>query len=178
MNTIKVIECPRDAWQGLPKIIPTDVKIDYLCKLIAAGCRHIDAVSFVAPKYVPQMADSERVLDDLREANALNDPNLKIGRDVEIIGIVVNEAGLERALKAPGVTTIGYPYSISAHFRRANANMSKAEAQALVEKMQRAVSAPGAPVRNLVVYISMAFGNNYDEPWGPEIVEEAILWLG
>jgi hydroxymethylglutaryl-CoA lyase len=168
MPTMKIIECPRDAWQGLPKTLPTEIKVSYLRKLIEAGFRHIDAVSFVAPKYVPQMADSELVLDGLRKA----------GFDVEIIGIVVNEAGLERALKAPGVSTIGYPYSVSAHFRRANANMSKAQSQALVEKLQRTVSTPEAPVRNLVVYISMAFGNNYDEPWGPEIVEEAILWLG
>ena len=156
-------------------MIPTDVKVAYLSLLIEAGFRHIDAVSFVSPKYVPQMADSERVLDKLTGGES----NLGIGKsNLEIIGIVVNEAGLERALKVPGVSTIGYPYSISAHFRRANANMSKAEAQALVEKLQRAVCAPGAPVRNLVVYISMAFGNNYDEPWGPEIVEEAMLWLG
>jgi hydroxymethylglutaryl-CoA lyase len=169
MPSVKIIECPRDAWQGLPKIIPTDVKVAYLRKLIDCGFRHIDAVSFVAPKYVPHMADSEQVLDGLHASSSF---------ELEIIGIVVNEAGLERALKAPGVTTLGYPYSISAHFRRANANMSKAESQALVEKLQRTVSAPDAPIRNLVVYISMAFGNNYDEPWGPEIVEEAVLWLG
>ena len=200
METVKIIECPRDAWQGLPKIIPTEAKVAYLRKLIDCGFRHIDAVSFVAPKYVPQMADSEQVLDGLRALACRNSKvesrNSKIHHErpvevsdfrfsrfdfrtssFEIIGIVVNEAGLERALKAPGVTTLGYPYSVSAHFRRANANMSKAEAQALVEKLQRTVSAPKAPVRKLVVYISMAFGNNYDEPWGPEIVEEAVLWL-
>ena len=182
---VKIIECPRDAWQGLPKIIPAGIKVVYLRKLVEAGFRHIDAVSFVSPKYVPQMADSEQVLDRLRRAGVFAArPNGRAGLgdasppEIEIIGIVVNEAGLERAVKTPGVTTIGYPYSISAHFRRANANMSKAESQALVEKLQRTVSTPEAPVRNLVVYISMAFGNNYDEPWGPEIVEEAVLWLG
>jgi hydroxymethylglutaryl-CoA lyase len=187
MPTVKIIECPRDAWQGLPKIIPTDVKVAYLRSLIEAGFRYIDAVSFVAPKYVPQMADSEQVLEGLRSLENRNatlethlpEPNFDFpSSSFEIIGIVVNEAGLERALKAPGVTTLGYPYSVSAHFRRTNANMSKAESQALVEKLQRTVSAPDAPIRNLVVYISMAFGNNYDEPWGPEIVEEAVLWLG
>ena len=186
MPTAKIIECPRDAWQGLPRVIPADEKVAYLSRLLEAGFRHIDAVSFVSPKYVPQMADSEQVLEGLRSLETRNsklesqsEPNFDFrSAAFELIGIVVNEAGLERALKAPGVTTIGYPYSISAHFRRANANMSKAEAQALVEKLQRAVSARDAPVRNLVVYISMAFGNNYDEPWGAEIVEEAILWLG
>ena len=96
------------------------------------------------------------------------------GTAPEIIGIVVNEMGLERALATPGVTTIGYPYSISAYFRRANANMSRAESRALVEKLQRATKAAG---RKLVVYISMAFGNPYDEPWGPEIVEDTLVWL-
>jgi hydroxymethylglutaryl-CoA lyase len=197
MEIVKIIECPRDAWQGLSKIVPTEAKVQYLRKLIDCGFRHLDAVSFVAPKYVPQMVDSEQVLGGLRQAGLLavrpngrtsgfgspgseTGPNSEAGASragIEIIGIVVNETGLERALRAPGVTTIGYPYSVSAHFRRANANMSKAESQALVEKLQRTVSAPDASVRNLVVYISMAFGNNYDEPWGPEIVEEAILWL-
>jgi hydroxymethylglutaryl-CoA lyase len=189
MNTVKIIECPRDAWQGLPRIIPTETRVAYLRELIEAGFRHLDAVSFVAPKYVPQMADSEQVLAGLRAAGILENRKSQIeNRDsnletrgsefeTEIIGIVVNEAGVERALRAPGVTTIGYPYSVSANFRRANANMTKAESQALVEKIQRTVSAPNASVRQLVVYISMAFGNNYGEPWGPEIVIEAVEWL-
>src|SRR6202042_3930116 len=88
--------------------------------------------------------------------------------------IVVNAQGLERALAAPGVTTLGYPYSISAYFRRANANMSRAESRALVEKLRKATRASG---HGLVVYISMAFGNPYEEPWGAEIVEDALVWL-
>lgn len=210
MPTVKIVECPRDAWQGLSTVIPTEAKVAYLRKLIEAGFRHLDAVSFVAPKYVPQMADSESVLEalyplltqplalaaamlrqehgapDAQDVSGFNEVNPATWPQTatagaialpEVIGIVVNEHGLERALKSPGLTTIGYPYSISAHFRRANANMSKAESRALVERIQGAVSAPDAPVRSLVVYISMAFGNNYEEPWGPELVEEAILWL-
>ena len=92
----------------------------------------------------------------------------------EIIGIVLNERGLERALGTPGVTTIGYPYSISAYFRRANANMSRGESRAFVEQLRRATKASG---HGLVVYISMAFGNPYEEPWGAEIVEDALVWL-
>jgi hydroxymethylglutaryl-CoA lyase len=92
----------------------------------------------------------------------------------EIIGIVVNERGLERALATPGVTTIGYPYSISAYFRRANANMSRGESRALVEQLRKTTKASG---HGLVVYISMAFGNPYEEPWGAEIVEDALVWL-
>ncbi|HXT74022.1 MAG TPA: hydroxymethylglutaryl-CoA lyase [Candidatus Angelobacter sp.] len=168
MDAVTIIECPRDAWQGLPQIIPTQAKIEYLGRLIALGFRHLDAVSFVSPKYVPQMADSEQVMAELaKQFPADMTPP-------EIIGIVVNEKGLERALATPGVTTIGYPYSISAYFRRANANMSRAESRALVEKLHRRTKEAG---RNLVVYISMAFGNPYDEPWGPEIVEDALVWL-
>ena len=165
---VTIIECPRDAWQGLSQIIPTGEKIQYLSRLVSLGFSHIDAVSFVSPKHVPQMADSEAVMQELSRAK------LPSGEAPEIIGIVVNAQGLERALAAPGVTTIGYPYSISAYFRRANANMTRAESRSLVEQIQRQTK---TAKRNLVVYISMAFGNPYDEPWGPEIVEETLVWL-
>lgn len=170
MENVKIIECPRDAWQGLEKNIPTDAKAEYLGKLLRAGFRHLDAVSFVSPKLVPQMADSEQVLarlaTDLQAATN--------GTMPEVIGIVVNEKGLERALATPEVTTLGYPYSISANFRRQNANMSLQESRDLVEKIQRQTENAG---RDLVVYISMAFGNPFGEPWGPEIVEDALEWL-
>ena len=187
--TVKLIECPRDAWQGLPELIPTEYKAEYLKELVLAGFKHIDAVSFVSPKHVKQMADSEEVMAKLNEfavvreriqhieAKALSD----IGQTpraeqapLEIIGIVVNEKGLERALETPGVTTIGYPYSISAYFRRANANMTRDESRLLVEKLRKETL---AAKKDLVVYISMAFGNPYDEPWGPEIVADTLEWL-
>jgi len=165
---IKIIECSRDAWQGLADVIPTDEKVAYLRELIAAGFRHIDAVSFVSPKHVKQMADSEEVMNQLTAS-------LPDGATMpEIIGIVVNEKGLERALATPGVSTIGYPYSISAYFRRANANMSRDESRKLVETLRKETSAAN---RDLVVYISMAFGNPYDEPWGAELVGETLEWL-
>jgi hydroxymethylglutaryl-CoA lyase len=165
---VTIVECPRDAWQGLTQIIPTKEKVHYLGRLLALGFRHIDAVSFVSPKHVPQMADSEEVMRELSELKAPPGPA------PDIIGIVVNAQGLERALATPGVTTVGYPYSISAYFRRANANMSREETRELVQRLQRDTKAAG---KNLVIYISMAFGNPYDEPWGPEIVEETIVWL-
>jgi hydroxymethylglutaryl-CoA lyase len=168
VDKVTVVECPRDAWLGLPQTIPTDDKIKYLTQLVRLGFAHIDAVSFVSPKHVPQMADSEAVMDRLSQAR------LPSGEAPEIIGLVVNAEGLGRALATPGVTTIGYPYSISAYFRRANANMSRAESRGLVEKLRRETKAAG---RDLVVSISMAFGNPYDEPWGPEIVEETLVWL-
>jgi hydroxymethylglutaryl-CoA lyase len=164
----KIIECPRDAWQGLQELIPTEYKAEYLKELVLAGFRHIDAVSFVSPKHVKQMADSEEVMAKL---NTSLPPNAE---SPEIIGIVVNEKGLERALATPGVTTIGSPYSISAYFRRANANMSREESRALVEKLKKETA---AAKRGLVIYISMAFGNPYDEPWGTEIVADTLEWL-
>src|SRR5256885_6266007 len=168
MENAKVIECPRDAWQGLPDLIPTEYKVDYLKELIAAGFRHIDAISFVSPKHVKQTADSEEVMARLNAS-------LPAGWErPEIIGIVVNEKGLQRALATPGVTTIGYPYSISAYFRRANANMTRGESRALVETLNNETRAAN---KGLVIYISMAFGNSYDEPWGPELVEETLEWL-
>jgi hydroxymethylglutaryl-CoA lyase len=168
MEAVKLIECPRDAWQGLPEVIPTQAKASYLRALVDAGFRHIDAVSFVSPQHVRQMADSEAVM----EAFLASLPSRT--EAPEVIGIVVNEKGMERALAAPGVGTLGYPYSISAYFRRANANMSRAESRALVEKLKKATK---DAERNLVVYVSMAFGNPYDEPWGPEIVEDTLVWL-
>jgi len=168
METVKLIECPRDAWQGLPDFIPTELKAEYLKELISVGFKHIDAVSFVSPKHVKQMADSEDVMSKLNAS-------LSVDTDrPEIIGIVVNEKGLERALATPGVTTIGYPYSISAYFRRANANMSRDESRRLVEKLKKDTAAAS---RDLVIYISMAFGNPYDEPWGAEIVHDTLEWL-
>jgi hydroxymethylglutaryl-CoA lyase len=167
-RAVKLIECPRDAWQGLPDFIPTELKAEYLRELVLAGFTHIDAVSFVSPKHVKQMADSEEVMAQL-------DASLSVDIDrPDIIGIIVNEKGLERALATPGVTTIGYPYSISAYFRRANANMSRDESRKLVEKLKKDAAAAS---RDLVIYVSMAFGNPYDEPWGPEIVHEALEWL-
>src|ERR1700757_3000016 len=168
MEPVKLVECPRDAWQGLPDLIPTELKAEYLRELVLAGFQHIDAVSFVSPKHVKQMADSEEVMAKL---------NASLPGDTEppeIIGIVVNEKGLERALATSGVTTIGYPYSISAYFRRANANMSRDESRKLVEKLKKQTTTAD---RGLVIYISMAFGNPYDEPWGPEIVADTLEWL-
>ena len=114
---------------------------------------------FISPKHVKQMADSEEVMSTLLAS-------LPGGSTLpEIIGIVVNEKGLERALATPGVSTIGYPYSISAYFRRANANMSRDESRKLVEILRREAKAAN---RGLVVYISMAFGNPYGAHTGAE----------
>jgi hydroxymethylglutaryl-CoA lyase len=159
-DPVKLIECPRDAWQGLKALIPADLKKDYLKALISVGFKHIDAVSFVSPNAVPQMADSEEVLQELDPPD-----------DVEIIGIVVNEKGAQRAIETKAVSTLGFPYSISETFLRKNQNQSPENALEELEKIQNKADDAGLDV---VVYISMAFGNPYGDLWNPEEVIEAI----
>ncbi|HEX4020130.1 MAG TPA: hydroxymethylglutaryl-CoA lyase [Acidobacteriaceae bacterium] len=162
-QTIKIIECPRDAWQGLPKVIPEEIKADYLRTLVAAGFRHIDAVSFVSPKAVPQMADSEQVL-------AFLDPP----DDVEIIGIVVNAKGTERAIATEAVQTLGFPYSISPTFLQRNQHQTPEESLDVLEAVSTQAYRAGLGV---VVYISMAFGNPYGDVWSEEEVIEGCSLL-
>jgi len=160
---VKLIECPRDAWQGLKGLIPAGLKADYLKALISVGFKHIDAVSFVSPKAVPQMADSEDVLKELDPPD-----------DVELIGIVVNEKGAQRAIDTKAVATLGFPYSISETFLRKNQNQSPEECLEELEKIQKKADDAGLEV---VVYISMAFGNPYGDLWNPEEVLEAIALM-
>src|SRR5437016_12572314 len=138
-NEIKLIECPRDAWQGLQVQIPTALKVQYLRALIGAGFKHIDAVSFVSPKAVPQMADSEDVLKELDPPD-----------DVEIIGIVVNEKGAERAIATEAVQTLGFPYSVSPTFLKNNQNQTLEDAIDVLEKIKQKGEEAGL---NTVVYI-------------------------
>jgi hydroxymethylglutaryl-CoA lyase len=163
MSAVKLIECPRDAWQGLKGMIPADLKADYLKALISAGFKHIDAVSFVSPKAVPQMADSEEVLKELDPPD-----------DVEIIGIVVNEKGAQRAIDTQAVSTLGFPYSISETFLRKNQNQSAEQALEELEKIQKKADEASLGV---VVYISMAFGNPYGDLWNVDEVLDAIALL-
>jgi len=141
-------------------MIPADLKTDYLKALINVGFKHIDAASFVSPKAVPQMADSEEVLRELDPPD-----------DVEIIGIVVNEKGAQRAIDTEAVSTLGFPYSISETFLRKNQNQSLEDALDELEKIQKKADSAG---RNVVVYISMAFGNPYGDSWSVDEVVEAI----
>ena len=158
-NEIKIIECPRDAWQGLKGQIPTDLKVQYLRALIGAGFKHIDAVSFVSPKAVPQMADSEQVLEKLDPPD-----------DVEIIGIVVNQKGAERAIATEAVHTLGFPYSVSPTFLERNQHQTLEQSIDELEQIKLKADAAGLDV---VVYISMAFGNPYGDLWNAEEVIEA-----
>jgi hydroxymethylglutaryl-CoA lyase len=155
-ETVKLIECPRDAWQGLKGQIPTELKVQYLRALIDAGFKHLDAVSFVSPKAVPQMADSENVLEQLAAPD-----------DIEIIGIVMNEKGAQRAIATEAVGTVGYPCSISETFLRKNQNQSPEENHAILERVKKLADETGLDV---VVYISMAFGNPYGDSWNEDKV--------
>jgi hydroxymethylglutaryl-CoA lyase len=176
MDLVKIIECPRDAWQGLKLQIPTERKVAYLRALIDAGFRHLDAVSFVSPKAVPQMADSEQVLaqlaslkpDGLKPSSSPNEP-------MEIIGIVVNEKGAERAIATKAVMTLGYPCSISETFLRRNQNQSLDENH---EVMKRIKEMADAASLSMVVYISMAFGNPYGDRWSEEDLSRAAQEIG
>jgi len=159
-NAVTLIECPRDAWQGLSRQIPTRLKARYLRALIDAGFKHIDAVSFVSPKAVPQMADSETVLQQTEAPN-----------DVEIIGIVVNEKGAERAIATKAVATLGFPCSVSGTFLRKNQNQTLDECYGILQSIKR--KADDAGLRT-VVYISMAFGNPYGDPWNESEVGKAL----
>lgn len=158
-DAVKLVECPRDAWQGLPAPISSETKAAYLRKLIDAGFTSIDAVSFVSPAAVPQMADSERVLELLMPPE-----------DVEIIGIVVNERGAERAVRTGAVRTLGFPYSISAEFIRRNQHQTPEEALTALRAIAARARDAGL---NTVAYISMAFGNPYNESWSPRGLQEA-----
>ncbi len=160
-DSIKLVECPRDAWQGLRGQIPTSIKVEYLKALVAAGFKHIDAASFVSPKAVPQMADSENVLSELDPPD-----------DVEIIGIVVNERGAERAIATDAVSTLGFPYSLSPTFLKNNQNQTPEENLDVLEKVKQKADDAGL---DMVVYISMAFGNPYGDLWN---VDELIEGVG
>jgi hydroxymethylglutaryl-CoA lyase len=162
-NVVTLIECPRDAWQGLSRQIPAELKIRYLRKLIDAGFKHIDAVSFVSPKAVPQMADSEKVLEQI-----------DVPKDVDIIGIVVNEKGAERAIATQAVSTLGFPCSISETFLRKNQNQTPDECYNVLESIKRKADNTGL---SIVAYISMAFGNPYGDPWNQTQVRDVLSRL-
>ena len=162
-NAIQLVECPRDAWQGLAGMIPAAAKAEYLRALIAAGFTRIDAVSFVSPRAVPQMADSEEVLS-----------LLDVPPRVEIIGIMVNAKGAERAISTGKVSTLGYPHSISAQFLHRNQNQTPDGSLATLQAIQTAANQAGL---GLVVYISMAFGNPYGDVWSIDAVLDACREL-
>lgn len=161
-QSVRYVECPRDAWQGLGGFIPTEEKVRHLSALLDAGFRSLDMGSFVSPKAVPQLADTEAVL------GALPRP-----ADVDLLGIVANERGLARAVAAQ-ITSVGYPLSINETFQKRNTGRSLENSWALVETILRETAAHGL---GLTVYLSMGFGNPYGEPWEPSDTAAAVARL-
>ncbi len=157
------MECPRDAWQGLTRPIPTAEKVAYLQGLLSAGFRHLDLGSLVSPAAVPQLADTERVLADLPEP---------AGRDY--LCIVANVRGVERAQTQPKLTSLGYPLSVSDAFQRRNTGKSLAESWPLLGELRDLVAGAG---KRLVVYLSMGFGNPDGEAWSPGVTLDAVARL-
>ncbi len=157
------VECPRDAWQGLPHVIPTQVKVAHLQALLDAGFTHIDLGSFVSPRAVPQMADTEKVLD-----------RLVADEGVDLLCIVGNLRGVERAVASGRVTSVGYPLSVNETFQLRNVGRGLADSWIELEEMRYAAEEAGL---GLVVYVSMAFGNPYRETWMPGMTAETVVRL-
>ena len=162
-DSVTIVECPRDAWQGLKGLIPAERKAAYLRRLVDTGFRHIDAVSFVSPAAVPQMADSEEVLRLLGPVPG-----------VDVIGIVVNEKGAERAIATAAVGVLGFPYSISPGFLERNQRQTQKEALRTLDAIQLLAGKAGVRV---VAYVSMAFGNPYGDEWSLSRVTQACETL-
>src|SRR5688572_20945917 len=156
---LKLIECPRDAMQGLHDFIPTDVKINYINQLLKVGFDTLDFGSFVSPKAIPQLRDTAEVLNGLDLSSTRS----------KLLAIVANTRGAEDAVKFDEISYLGFPFSISETFQQRNTNSSIEESLARVEEIQKLCVSTN---KKLVVYISMAFGNPYGDPWSLEIAAD------
>jgi len=161
METVKLVECPRDAMQGIVPFIPTDVKVEYLNALLKVGFDTIDIGSFVSAKAIPQLADTAEVLSRIDRSGSLS----------KLLTIVANERGAEDAVKQDSVTYLGYPFSISETFQQRNTNTS---IEGSWGRIARIAEIARTADKELVVYISMAFGNPYGDPWNAEV---ALHWV-
>lgn len=162
MTAIKIVECPRDAMQGLHDFISTETKINYINKLLKVGFDTIDFGSFVSPKAIPQLRDTAEVLAGLDLDNSKS----------KLLAIVANVRGAETALQHQQIQYIGFPFSISETFQQRNTNSSIAQSLDSVKHMQQLCTDAG---KELVVYISMGFGNPYGDEWNAQIAEK---WVG
>jgi hydroxymethylglutaryl-CoA lyase len=159
---VQLIECPRDAMQGLPDFIPTDVKAAYINQLLRVGFHSIDFGSFVSAKAIPQMRDTVEVLSKLDLSNT----------DTKLLAIVANERGAAEAVEFKEITYLGYPFSVSETFQLRNTNATISESVLRVEAIQELCIKHG---KQLVLYISMGFGNPYGDDWNAEVVMD---WVG
>lgn len=159
MNELKIIECPRDAMQGIKEFIPTDKKVAYINSLLACGFDTIDFGSFVSPKAIPQMQDTKEVLKKLELSSTSS----------KLLAIIANTRGAEEAVTFDEITYLGFPFSISETFQQRNTNSSIKESFSNLASIQNLCTKNN---KQLVTYISMGFGNPYGDPWSSEIVAE------
>jgi len=155
MHKLKIIECPRDAMQGLHDFIPTDVKVDYINSILDCGFDTVDFGSFVSPKAIPQMRDTAEVLELLNPS------------DSKLLSIVVNERGANLAVQFERIDYLGFPFSVSEQFQQRNTNSSIEHAFTRVEAIQNLAK---KYIKEVVLYLSMGFGNPYGDEWHPDIV--------
>lgn len=158
---IKIIECPRDAMQGLHQFIPTEKKIKYIQQLLEVGFHVLDCGSFVSPKAVPQMQDTAEVLEKLEVSNS----------KTQLSVIVGNASGAEKAAANEKVDILGFPFSVSEEFQIRNTNATRQEGFERILDIQEICKKNN---KELMIYISMGFGNPYGEAWSTEIVEEWV----
>jgi hydroxymethylglutaryl-CoA lyase len=155
MTALKLIECPRDAMQGMHNFVPTIDKIDYINKLLEVGFDTIDFGSFVSPKAIPQMRDTAEVLAGLNESSS------------KLLAIVANERGAEDAASFDRIDYLGYPFSVSEEFQKRNTNAGIEESFGRIDRIKTIADQSG---KEVVLYLSMGFGNPYEETWSPELV--------
>ena len=158
-NTVKIIECPRDAMQGIKTFIPTEKKVKYIQSLLNCGFDTIDFGSFVSPRAIPQMVDTAEVLSQLDLSKTTS----------KLLAIVANVRGAMDASEHNSIDYLGYPFSISENFQMRNTHKTIAESVATLEEILRIAGDSG---KEVVTYISMGFGNPYGDPWNVEIVGE------
>lgn len=159
MNKIKLIECPRDAMQGIKDFIPTTEKIQYIQSLLRCGFDTIDFGSFVSPKAIPQMVDTKEVLAGLDLSKTSS----------KLLAIVANVRGAQDAVLHPEIDYLGYPFSISENFQMRNTHKTIEES---VDTLQEILNLAHSHEKEVVAYLSMGFGNPYGDPWSVEIVGE------
>jgi hydroxymethylglutaryl-CoA lyase len=156
MKDLKLIECPRDAMQGLAEFVPTQIKAEYINLLLKCGFDTLDFGSFVSPKAIPQMRDTADVLN-----------RLELSGSTKLLAIIANERGAQDAVSFEEIAYLGYPFSVSEEFQKRNTNSTIAESFKRLENIHSICAQNG---KSLVVYLSMGFGNPYGETWNAEIV--------
>lgn len=161
MSSIKIVECPRDAMQGIKQWIPSEIKLDYLQSVLSVGFDVVDFGSFVSKRAIPQMSDSAYIIDQLDLSNTTS----------KLLAIVANERGALDACSHSSLSFLGFPFSISEIFQMRNTNKSINES---FEELKKIKTISEKYSKNLVVYLSMGFGNPYGEPWNYEIVDKWI----